>query len=494
MSPLLLGIDVGTSTTKVGVFTAKGRLVVLHTAPTPITWDGPESAHHHADELWRAVARLLKQTTAQLGQRRKALAAIGISSFGESGVLVGADGKPAMPEMLAWFDDRPRKVFEQALKKLDRNWLFGKTGLSADATYSLSKLLWLKQNHPSAFKNACWVSTADWIAYKLSGQLQMGVTQASRTLMFDLRHQAWLPEVLDEFGLHGAMPTLRLPGSRIGSVQQPVARLTGLPSGLPVMETGHDQTCAAAGVGATAPGIWVNSCGTAEVMFAAIGSEQVATALKRGANVGHHALPSTYYLKPVLRASGSVWDWLTRAVGATKPGRVKQLIHSAAQISSSDGLLFIPHMRQLSDDPKAILLQGGVFLGLRETHQAGHLARVVLEGLAVEGHRLFERVQHATGSSRLPQTIRAVGGPTRNALWMQLKADLFGVPVEVYSSPHAAAWGAAWLGWHHLSGEKLSEYKPTKRYEPGDSEAIHRVRERYWRAVGGLVKVEKKWA
>jgi xylulokinase len=448
LEPFLLGIDVGTSLIKVGTFTSSGVQVCLHTAPTPITWDGPEQAHHDPLELWAVVCKLLKQVMLEIDTER--LACIGISSFGEAGVLVSKDGTPRTP-ILAWFDTRPKGMLEG----LDLQDLRRKTGVPADHTYSLSKILW----HAKQFEvtNLTWLSIADWIAYQLTGRMQMGVTQASRTLLFDLRAQTWLTDVLQDSSLPmDVLPAIRLPGEQIGLVTPQASSQTGLPIGLPIMEAAHDQACAAAGVGAIEPGIFLNACGTVETIFTTLEREQLNAALESESVVlGHHALTGRYWAMATMRASGSVFDWAIRMTNKLEPGSEISSKHyehalEAASRIEPDELNFISHLRQISDDPRAISLPGGVFLGLRETHTHGHLIRAVLEGLSLEAAGLLERF----GVIPEDALIRAVGGPSRNPIWMQLKANFYNLPLEVCTVTNASTWGAAWLAWHHLNAAR----------------------------------------
>jgi xylulokinase len=443
-----LGIDLGTSLTKVGAFASSGKQVCLHTAPTPIIWDGPEQAHHDPLGLWEVVCGLLRQVTLEVDP--KLLACIGISSFGESGVLVSKNGTPQTP-ILAWFDTRPKGLLEG----IDLKALRQKTGVPADHTYSLSKILWHAKQ--LEITGLTWLSTADWIAYQLTGKMQMGVTQASRTLLFDLQSQTWLTDVLRDCGLPpDVLAPLRLPGEQIGAVTSHASSQTGLPIGIPVMEAAHDQTCAAAGVGATEPGVFLNATGTVETIFTTLEKDDLNAALESESVVlGHHALAGRYWAMATMRASGSVFDWAIRLTNKLESGsEISSEIYDqaleAASRTEADELKFIPHLRQISDDPRGTSLPGGVFLGLRETHAQGHLIRAVLEGLSLEAAGLLTRF------GPIPQDalIRAVGGPSRNPLWMQLKANLYNLPLEVCTVTNASTWGAAWLAWHHLNAAR----------------------------------------
>jgi sugar (pentulose or hexulose) kinase len=444
----LLGIDVGTSLIKVGAFSSSGIQVCLRTAPTPMTWDGPEQAHHDPLGLWEVVCELLRQVMLEVDPNL--IACVGISSFGEAGVLVSSDGTPRTP-ILAWFDTRPIGMLEG----LDLPALRRKTGVPADHTYSLSKILWHAQQ--LEIGGLTWLSTADWIAYRLTGVMQMGVTQASRTLLFDLQSQTWLEDVLRDCGLPlDVLPSVRLPGEQIGALTPQASSQSGLPVGLPVMEAAHDQACAAAGVGAIEPGIFLNACGTVETIFTTLEKRDLNAALETESVVlGHHALAGRYWAMATMRASGSVFDWAIRLTNKLEPGSEISSIDyqhalEAASRAEADELNFIPHLRQISDDPRATSLPGGVFLGLRETHGQGHLIRAVLEGLSLEAAGLLTRFgpipEHAL--------IRAVGGPSRNPIWMQLKANFYNLPLEVCTVTNASTWGAAWLAWHHLNAAR----------------------------------------
>lgn len=462
MNPYLLGIDLGTTAIKVGVFDLSGQAVALKQTPTPVYWDSADQAHHGAEELWQAVVGLLKQLEPY---QLEPIAAIGVSSFGEAGTLVNAAGEAAVP-VLAWFDARPKATFDQIEgQMLPQAWR-AKVGLYPDYTYGLSKLVWLKRQYPELMGHTQWLPVADWIAFKLSGKLQIGPTQASRTGVLDLRTGGWLEPVLQSLGLSNVLPPVRTPGETIGWVTAEAAAQTGLKAGVPVMETGHDQTLAAVGVGADGAGTLVNSCGTAEVLFGVFGREQLEDALQNSkVTVGAHATKDRFYAMDSMRASGVTWDWLVRLASALHPATHEELIGLAQKVpAGSEGVRFLPYVRPQSANPLELQPSAGSFVGLLEHHGLGHLARAVLEGLSFETYRLFEAIRKATSNPIPP--IRAVGGSTQNSLWMQTKATFMQTPIETYRSPHAAAWGAAWLAGHHLGLAEPIQLQVQSRLEP----------------------------
>ncbi|WP_018466131.1 FGGY-family carbohydrate kinase [Calidithermus timidus] len=502
---LLLGIDLGTSFIKAGVFTSCGEVIALHQTPTPLHRLGHTQGFYWAEDLWTSVAEMIRGLIREIAQPEH-LRVIGISSFGESGMLLGEDGNLRYPKVMVWYDERPKPILErlsQNTPALDPLRLRRRTGLLPDHTYSLGKLLWLQAEHPELFwGRPRWTSVADWIAFRLTEEVQMGLTQASRTLLFDLQERRWMPELLLEVGLSpDLLPPLRPPGAPIGRVTQQAAQQTGLMPGLWVMEAAHDQACAAAGLGATEDGDIINACGTAETLLQIVGAHRLGEVLRSSkAIIGHHAFVGSYYLMATLRASGSVFDWFVRTLAVEDespapqggnhageqalPANYLRVIQAASRVPlGAEGLRFIPHLRQLTDNPSDTALPGGVFWGLRESHGLGHLARAVLEGLSFESHRLLQRMPQGKLSP-----VRAVGGPTANAPWMQIKAEMLERPLEVYECPHAAAWGAAFLAWRHLRGQATAGLKPQARYTPAQPEDAARLRRSYTRTLEMLAQ------
>jgi xylulokinase len=456
---LLLGIDLGTSAIKVGVFTPESEVVRLLEAPTPINCIDQESAEHDARDLWEVTASLIREAVQGFSSQIKA---IGISSFGESGVLVNTSGVLLEPKMLAWFDARPKIMLEHLEQTVDLEALRVSSGLMADHTYSLLKILWLKLERPELFTSQTrWLSLADWIALKLTGTIQMGLTQASRTLLLDLKSSSWNTDLAQKCGVQDLLAPLRMPGQSIGTLTLEAAKSTGLEFGASVLEAAHDQTCAAFALGVNAPGTVMHACGTVETFMQILTRDQIKTVLEQpGVVVGHHALADQWYAMTTFRAAGSTFDWFVRTVADQSDFEsARARILGLAGQCTGDTPLFVPHLRTPSDDPFDTALSGGMFLGLFDTHDLGHLAKAVLEGLCLESNRTLKRLKIS------PSSIRAVGGSTQSELWMQCKANIFGVPLEVYLSPHASTLGAALLAWHHL-GNTVKTPSSIKRFVP----------------------------
>ena len=264
--PLLCGIDAGTSQVRALVFTLEGTVVASATEPTPIRLLGPDSAELDPEALWGTVVAVLRRVTAQLPDPR-AVRSIAVASVGEAGVLLGDDGRPLAP-IIAWYDTRTTGELEWLLSVIGFERLHKLTGLCADPTFSLLKLLWLKRHAPEAFSAARqWLNVGDYLAWRLSGERATDFSLASRTLLLDLQQRIWAAPLLEAAGIPGALlPPLLASGTALGRLRPDVAQATGLPADCVVGVGGHDHVCGLIAAGADRPGVLLDSLGTAEAL------------------------------------------------------------------------------------------------------------------------------------------------------------------------------------------------------------------------------------
>jgi len=265
-------------------------------------------------------------------------------------------------------------------------------------------------------------------------------------------------------------------GEIIGPLLPEAALATGLPPGTVVGATGHDQVMAAVAAGGGGAERIVNACGTAETMMAFVGTNVLDDALAvRGVAVGPHTLPGRIYLMATQRAAGSVLDWSLRTLlaGAAAEDAVRpdaQAYDAAIGVATAvapgaNGVWFVPHLRAGVEDGYLPSLGAGLFGGLHETTTAADLLRAVFEGIVFESARTLASLRAVTGVERDGEVV-AVGGPTRNALWMQLKADVYGLPVRVLKHSEGALWGAAMAG-ARAAGHAATPEEPTPGAQGG---------------------------
>ncbi len=458
---LFMGIDLGTSNSKVAVFDQQAKTIFVTEQATQMQHQDIEQAQHSPKMLWQHVAELIQKTLHALTKQQiSSIAAIGISSFGEAGIFVDQNGQ-ALGDMLAWFDARGKISLPKILATHTSENIQQHTGLKPDHTYALCKMLIQDRT-----AECTWLSASDYVAFQLTGQMQMGYSQAARTMLLELESLKWWESMAKAFHLQKHLPKLRVPGQWIGTTILTAQQQTGLPVGIPILESAHDQVCAAFAMGANRAGTTVHGVGSVETFLHIMQPEEhFATLNQRTAIVGHHALQNQFYKMATMRNAGTVFDWFVRMLGQGKKefANNRQALITAASTRQHSALHFFPHFRHFSDTDLPSL-PGGSFFGLRETHDQADLCLAVLTGLSLESARLWNSLENTP-----PEVLNTSGGPSKNPLWMQLKANSLACPIQVFTEPHASALGAAMLAAHHnntpmLFPEPHMLYKPNQDF------------------------------
>lgn len=217
--------------------------------------------------------------------------------------------------------------------------------------------------------------------------------------------------------------------------------------GTPVSLGGHDHVCGAFAATVIEPGVILDSMGTSESFISVMPSlSQLSLMEYKGFNVGHHVIPGVYYLQGGASSNGVSVEWFLdtfyRARGVSEP--YEELVTQALKSPvGASGLFFIPHLRG-AGPPVRNPLSKGSFMGIRDFHTQADFARSVLEGVAFEGLRVMQGMESVQG--QVFHKVRAIGGGTRNTLWMEIKSNLIQGVVEVPMVQEATLLGAALLG------------------------------------------------
>lgn len=473
MESLLAGLDVGTTNIKALIFTPDGQVVAQASLPTPTHVPQPGWAYYEPEELWQTVASALRQATSTIDARR--IASIAVSSMGEAGVPLDSHNNP-LYHAIAWFDPRTIPQAEWLEQHIGKDALFAVTGLSLQPIWGLCKLLWFKQNEPDVFSRAVrWLHIADYIAFRLCGTQATDYSLASRTLALDLAKREWSTEILKAAGIeHNLYAPLCVGGTGLGNITMEAAQATGLPTTAQVAAGGHDHLCGALAAGVTTPGVMLNSLGTAETIVMSL--DQPLTDPKlghEGFTLGAHVVEGLYYIKGSLYTSGACVEWFRSVLGDHHD--YADLIAEAQAIPpGSQGVCFLPHF-QLASPPYDDHNARGSFIGLSTGVSRGTLFRAVLEGTAYDSRLMTEAMLAYDGIPEL-KTILAIGGVTRNALWMQIRASVLNRPLTVTNISEAASLGAAMLGglgagiYKEAAGALAALKRDTHPVEPNPAE------------------------
>ena len=181
---MLLGIDIGSTNTKVGIYNKRGKLLAQSKALTPQGKSSDGHINFLPDKVWKTVARLVRQTVREANVEIQAMA---VSSFGESGIPLDKNFEPTY-DIIPWYDEqRTVKQLASLSKKIDAKYFYNTTGLYPSAIHSVFKWLWLKEEKPKVWqKTKLWLSVTDFIGFKLSGTAFMEAGQAARTMAYDV--------------------------------------------------------------------------------------------------------------------------------------------------------------------------------------------------------------------------------------------------------------------------------------------------------------------
>jgi glycerol kinase len=466
----ILALDQGTTSSRAIVFEGGGG--ILGMAQQELTQVYPHSGWVEQDpeEIWSTQIATARAALEQAGIAASDIAGIGITNQRETTILwERATGRP-LANAIVWQDRRTALLCEQ-LKSQGLEALFtGRTGLLLDAYFSGTKLGWLLDNvdgaRTRAQKGELAFGTVDsWLVWKLTGGREhvTDVTNASRTLMFNIHNRDWDDKLLGLLRVpRGLMP--RVVASS-GVLAETDAALLG--RSLPIAGMAGDQQAALFGQQCTRPGMVKNTYGTGCFMLMNTGARPVES---------RHRLLSTvawdigkgveFALEGSVFTAGATVQWLRDGLGIIQSS--SQVEALARSVPDNGGVFFVPALTGLGAphwDPHA----RGTITGLSRGTTGGHIARAALESIAYQTADVLAAM-HADSGIAVSE-LRVDGGATQNDLLMQFQADLLGVPVARPKVYETTALGAAYLaglatGFWPEAGDLQTQWKLDRRFEP----------------------------
>jgi len=483
----LLGIDIGTTGCKAAAFGAEGALLAeaYRQHPPAVARDG------RVEMDSRAVFSRVKQAVREVAERTAGdpITALSVSSMGEAATPVSA-GREILGSCILMNDPRGEEYVERLGRAIPQERFYEINPNILSAAYTLPKLCWLRDHEPARYARADWfLLWADLAAFLLGGEAVTNYTLANRTLLFDLRAEGWSDRLIDLAGLDGGKLAPCVPsGTVAGEVTPRLAEELGLPRGVKIVIGGHDQCCNALGAGLVGAGRAVCGIGTYECIEPVYDRVPSDTAflLAGGFNVEHHVLAGLY-VSFLYSQGGSLVRWFRRtfAPEARAPaggGSVYDLLAREAP-DGPTGLLVLPHF-DVTGPPYFTDRSAGVILGLRTSTTRGEIYKAVLEGETF----YFVRSVRALGEIGIDTSqLVATGGGARSDLWLQVKADILGVPFVRPRITEASTLGAAMLaglatGVYASGDEAVERFVRLERvFEPDPARhAVYRERhERY---------------
>jgi xylulokinase len=439
---LVLGIDIGTSSSKGVLVTRGGEVFARASRPHETSSPHPGWYEHDADVVWWTdFVALSRELTSAAG--RRPIEGLAVSGIGPVLLPADAGGRPLRPAILYGVDTRASREIAELTAELGAESIVDRSGSALSSQAVGPKWRWLARHEPEVAERAkLFLMASSYLVLRLTGEYVLDHHSASQCdPMYDLRGGAWAEDWAALVAPGVDLPRLAWPTEVVGTVTAAAAAETGLPQGLPVTAGTIDAWAEAASVGVTEPGDTMVMYGT--TMFLV---QVLADPLPRpGLWTTRGAFPGTYSLAAGMATSGAITEWLRELVG----GDFGELVDEAARVpAGSRGLLMLPYFageRTPLFDPDA----RGVLAGLTTAHGRAEIYRAALEGIAYGVRHNLEAMHAAGGAAR---RLVAVGGGTQGGLWTQIVSDVTGSEQQVPGETIGAALGdalfaATALGW-----------------------------------------------
>ncbi len=468
MPKYIAAIDQGTTSTRCILFDHSGNIVAVDQKEHEQIYPQPGWVEHDPIEIWERTQRVIRAALERSGAEVADIAAIGITNQRETAVVwERRTGRP-VHNAIVWQDTRTDLICNDLARDGGQNRFQSRTGLPLATYFSGPKLKWILDNVPGARQQAeagdlLFGNMDTWIIWNLTGAHVTDVTNASRTLLMDLKTLDWDAEILQLLGI----PRLMLP--RICSSSEVYGTAHGALGGIPVSGDLGDQQAALFGQTCFSPGEAKNTYGTGCFMLLNTGENPVLShngllttlAYKIGAQ------PAVYALEGSIAIAGALVQWLRDNLGMIE--RSSDVETLARSVDDAGGIYFVPAFSGLFA-PYWRSDARGAIVGMTRYVTRAHLARAVLEATAYQTREVLDAMEKDSGV-RLT-SLKVDGGMVYNELLMQFQADILNVPVIRPRVAETTALGAAYaaglaVGFWKDYAELRSNWGSDRQWQPG---------------------------
>lgn len=467
---VLLGLDIGTTSTIGILVEAEGRVLALAEAPTTLLSEHPGWAEEDPEEWWRNTGLVCRALLARSGLAPAAVKAVGVTGMVPALVTLDAEGR-CVRRAIQQSDGRSGAEVAALAAEVDPAAFLARTGNGINQQLLAPKLRWLAKHEPAAFARIATIcGSYDFIAGRLAGAPRIERNWALEAGFLDLGSGEIAEDLVALGGIgRGTLPPLSAGEAIIGGVTAAAAAHTGLAPGTPVVAGAADHVASAFVAGIAAPGDLL-------IKFGGAGDVLMATAAPRPDPrlfLDFHVVPGLWMPNGCMAASGSLLDWFVATLGGGRDHAALDAL-AAPLPPGAAGLVMLPYMlgeKTPIQDPAA----RGTLVGLGLHHGIGHLWRACLEAVC------FGFRHHADVARELGYPVRrivAADGGTRSAVWMRIAADVLGMPVQLLEGHPGSCLGAAYVagvaigalpGW----GETGRFVRPARVVEPSAAAPLY---------------------
>ena len=494
MTSYILSLDQGTTSSRAIVFNKEGAIVSMAQKEFRQFYPQPGWVEHDAMEIWSSQASVLAEVLVKAGVSAKDIAAIGITNQRETTVVWEREtGKPICPAIV-WQDRRTAGMCDDLKQKGLDKMIQEKTGLIVDAYFSATKIKWILENVEGAQEKAAQGKLAfgtvdSWLMWNLAGNgLHVtDITNASRTMLFNIHTQQWDDELLQLFGVPESMlPEVKSSSEVYGHTSGKI-----LAAQIPIAGIAGDQHAALFGQMCTQKGMVKNTYGTGCFMLMNIGDKPILSKNKLVTTIAWKIGNQVQYaLEGSIFIGGAEVQWLRDGLGIISTSA--EVENLAQQVPDNGGVYMVPAFAGLGA-PHWNQHARGTIVGLTRGTTAGHIARAALESIAFQTMEVLKAMEADAGTSI--KELRVDGGATVDDLLLQFQADVLNTIVVRPQITETTAMGAAYLAglavgyWKDLN-DIQKQWKADRYFDPNENNSMAPLIEGWHRAV----KATKAWA
>ena len=451
MEKYILAHDLGTTGDKATLVDIDGYMKATAFQGYATHYPNNGWAEQDAWDYWKAFCKANKRLFEISDVTPDEVAAVSFSGQMMAALPVDSEGNP-LRRSIIWADLRSESQAERVLKKISPDRAYKITGHRLSASYSASKILWIKENEPGIYKRTYkFIHAKDFIVLRLTGKFVTDYSDASGMNLLDINKMEWSEEMLKATGIdREKLPDITESVTVVGVVKKEVSRESGLLSGTPVVIGGGDGACATAGAGVVEKGQSYIYLGTSTWM-GIIDTKPILDPKKRTFTFCHFK-KNLYFAAGTMQTGGGSYGWFKNVFCDYESEKAKisnqdvyEILNSkASKIKpGAEGLIFLPYLmgeRSPLWDPKA----RGAFIGLTLRHSKEHMIRAVLEGVAFNMKIIVEAFKEQGAETDL---IRMIGGGAKSRLWRSIFSDIIGINVaKLNLIEEATSCGAAIAG------------------------------------------------
>ncbi len=447
---VFLGIDVGTSGTKTLAMREDGHILASATVEYPLSSPKPGWSEQDPEDWWQATVKSVRQVLKKGKFKPADVAGIGLSGQMHGSVFLDAKQQVIRPAIL-WNDQRTAQECEEIEQAAGgRRKLIKLVANPALTGFTAPKILWLRKNEPRNYAKVRQVLLPkDYVRFRLTGEYATEVSDASGTLLLDVKRRKWCKPLLNKLQIDaGLLPKVYESEEVSGNLTAGAGKLLGLSQGVPVVGGGGDQAAGAIGNGIVRRGVISATMGTSGVVFAHSDEVQIDPAGR--VHTFCHAVRDKWHVMGVVLSAGGSLQWYRNQLGQAEMAAAKRkkidpyelITAEAAQApAGSEGLYFLPYLtgeRTPHADPHA----RAAWIGLSLRHGRSHMIRSVMEGATYAMRDCLEIIE---GMDIPVREIRLSGGGARSEFWRQMQADIYGRAVVTINAEEGPAYGVALL-------------------------------------------------